>query len=199
MLMTSVRQKHARQRVTRPLIEDFPWHLPYAGMLLRSLGCVRADQENAERLLREEQIVAVFPEGVKGIGKLFRDRYKLQRFGRGGFVKLAMRTGAPIIPAAIVGAEEAYPLLGKVTWLVRALGIPYFPITPTFPWLGLLGLVPLPSKWSIEFGDPIDMSEYNADTAGDITVVNRITEQVRLAIQEMLDRALAQRQSVLFG
>ena len=100
----------------------------------------------------------MFPEGEKGMGKLWSDRYRLQRFGRGGFVKLALRTGAPIIPVAVVGAEEAAPMLGKVTWFAKNIGIPWIPVTPTFPWLGPAGLLPLPSKWFVAFGEPIDLA-----------------------------------------
>ena len=110
---------------------------------------------DAERLLRAGELVGVFPEGFKGIGKLYTERYKLQRFGRGGFVSAALRTGTPIIPVAIVGAEEIYPMLADIKPLARLLGLPYFPVTPTFPWLGPLGVVPLPSKWLIEFCPPI--------------------------------------------
>jgi 1-acyl-sn-glycerol-3-phosphate acyltransferase len=130
----------------------------------------------------------VFPEGVKGMGKLFRDRYRLQRFGRGGFVKLALRTGAPIIPVAVVGSEEALPLLARVTWFAKSVGIPYVPVTPTFPWLGPLGLVPLPSKWKIKFGEPLHVSqEYGPEAADDRLLVGRLSEQVRAQVQAMVD------------
>jgi len=142
----------------------------------------------------------VFPEGVKGIGKLYKNRYRLQRFGRGGFIKLALRTGSPIVPVAIVGAEEAHPMLTKVTWLAKSIGIPYVPITPTFPWLGPLGLVPFPSKWHVVFGEVIDLpAEYGPEAADDRILVNKLAEQVRATIQEMIDRALEKRGSVLLG
>ncbi len=199
MLLTGLHGEHPAQRTLRPLIEDNLWHAPFLGMLLARLGGVRADQENAERLLRGDQLVAVFPEGQKGLGKMFSQRYQLQRFGRGGFVKLALRTGSPLIPVAVVGSEEVHPLLGKVTWLVRSLGLPYLPLTPTFPWLGPLGALPLPSKWSIVFGEPIDLSEFGPEAAEDGTLVNQLTEQVRGCIQDLLNEALEKRQSVLFG
>ena len=104
----------------------------------------------------------VFPEGVKGTGKPFSERYRLQRFGRGGFVEVALRTGAPIVPVAVVGSEEIYPKIGDSPALARAIGAPFVPITPTFPWLGPLGLVPLPSRWRIEFCEPIDLSGASA-------------------------------------
>ena len=123
---------------------------------MRKVGGVVASPYNALRLLEQDQLVAVFPEGVKGTGKPFAERYRLQRFGRGGFVEIALRAGAPIVPVAVVGSEEIYPKLGEVPALARALGAPFFPVTPTFPWLGPLGVVPLPSKWRIEFCEPID-------------------------------------------
>jgi 1-acyl-sn-glycerol-3-phosphate acyltransferase len=122
------------------------------------------------------------------MGKLFRDRYRLQRFGRGGFVKLALRTGVPIIPVAVVGSEEALPLLARVTWFAKSVGIPYVPVTPTFPWLGPLGLVPFPSKWKIRFGEPLDVAgEYGPEAADDRLLVGRLSEQVRAQVQAMVD------------
>ena len=142
-------------------------------------------------MLAGGELVGVWPEGFKGIGKPYADRYKLQRFGRGGFVSAALRTGVPIVPAAIVGAEESYPMLGNVKSIARLFGLPYFPITPTFPWLGPLGLVPLPSKWLIEFGKPIETSHL-VDDVDDPLVVFNLADQVRETIQqslyELLDR-----------
>jgi 1-acyl-sn-glycerol-3-phosphate acyltransferase len=141
----------------------------------------------------------VFPEGVKGVGKRYKDRYRLARFGRGGFVRVALRTGAPIVPCAIVGAEEIHPVLAKADWIGKPIGLPYFPITPTFPVLGALGLVPLPSKWWIDFGEPMDLREHGPEAADDPIVVNRIAEDVRTRIQGMVNERLARRQSVWFG
>jgi 1-acyl-sn-glycerol-3-phosphate acyltransferase len=200
MVMHAVRTEHPARRDVRPLVEDFVFHFPYLGTFINRIGGVRACQENATRLLESDKLVAVFPEGVKGVGKLYRDRYKLQRFGRGGFVKLALRTRSPIVPVAIVGAEETYPMLSKVTWLAKALGVPYLPITPTFPWLGPLGLLPLPSKWFIALGEPIDLpAEYGAEAADDRVLVHQLSEMVRDRIQQMVDGILAERGSVLRG
>lgn len=200
MLMHAIRKEHPAHREARPLVEDFLFHFPYLGTYLNRVGAIRACQENAERLLRDDELIAVFPEGVKGIGKLYRDRYKLQRFGRGGFVKLALRTGAPIIPVAIIGAEESMPMLGRLSWFAKSVGIPYVPVTPTFPWLGPAGLMPLPAKWSIHFGEPIDVAdEHGSEAASDRILVNRVAEGVRLGVQTMIDSALANRNSVLRG
>lgn len=199
MLKTALRHAHPAQRELRWLAEDFIFYLPFVGAFMNRLGAVRACQENAERLLRQERPIAVFPEGVKGIGKLYRDRYRLQRFGRGGFIRLCLRTRTPIVPCAIVGAEEANPMLYRVEALSELLGIPYVPITPTFPALGPLGLVPAPTKWKIVFGDKLDLDGYGPETADDTLLVGRLAERVRSTIQAMLDRALSERQSVWFG
>lgn len=200
MLMSAMSQDHPAHRTLRPLVEDFVFHFPYLGVLMNRIGGVRACQENAERLLKRDELVAVFPEGIKGIGKLYRERYELQRFGRGGFVKLALRTGSPIIPTAIVGAEEIHPMIGRISWLAKSIGIPYVPLTPTFPWLGPLGLVPMPTKWRMAFGEPIDVaSEYGVAAAEDRIIVGRISEQVRQTVQTMVDDLLAARRSLIFG
>jgi 1-acyl-sn-glycerol-3-phosphate acyltransferase len=198
MLATALRKEHSAARQLRWLAEDFVFHLPFVGAYLTRLGAVRACQENAERLLRREHCVALFPEGVKGISKLYRDRYKLQRFGRGGHVKLAIRARTPLLPVAIVGAEEAHPLLSTGGLGARLLGLPYLPITPTFPLFGALGAVPLPSKWHIVIGEPIAVDGYSPDAADDEVLVGRLNEKLRTTIQDMLDRTLRMRPSV-FG
>jgi 1-acyl-sn-glycerol-3-phosphate acyltransferase len=199
MLRLAVRREHPEHRSVRWLAEDGIFHFPFLGNMTNRVGAVRACQENAERLLENESLVAVFPEGQKGIGKLFRDRYKLQRFGRGGFVKLCLRTRTPIVPVAIVGGEETNPVLARVEYLTKAIGIRYLPVTPTFPLLGPAGLLPAPTKWKIFFGDPIDISGYAPASADDEILVGRLAERVRGAIQAMLDRAVTERRSVWFG
>ncbi|MBX3231613.1 MAG: acyltransferase family protein [Labilithrix sp.] len=199
MLKTAVKLEHPAPRDVRWLTEDFITHMPWLGSTMNRLGAVRAHQENAERLLAKEQLVAVFPEGVKGIGKLFGERYRLQRFGRGGFIKLCLRTKTPIVPVAVVGAEETNPLLFRFEYLAKTLGVPYVPVTPTFPALGPLGLVPAPTKWQIEFGEPIDLGNHGRDAADDELLVGKLAERVRATIQAMLDRAVGARKSVFFG
>lgn len=199
MLKTAVKLEHPAARDLRWLTEDFIYHMPYLGSMMNRLGGVRACQENAERLLAKEQLVAVFPEGVKGIGKLFSERYRLQRFGRGGFIKLCLRTGTPIVPVAVVGAEETNPLLFRFEYLSKILGLPYVPVTPTFPLLGPLGLLPAPTKWTIEFGEPIEFSAHGPEAAEDELLVGRLAERVRATIQGMLDRGVGARKSVFFG
>ena len=199
MLQLAIKHEHPARRLCRMLALDMFALLPVLAPLLSKSGSVRASPENAERLLREGELLGVFPEGVKGIGKRYRERYKLARFGRGGFVRVALRTGTPIVPCAIVGAEEIHPVVGKADWLGRPFGLPYFPLTPTFPWLGPLGLLPLPTKWSIDFGEPIDLCEHGPEGAEDPILVNRIGESVRETIQKMVDGRLARRRSVWFG
>jgi 1-acyl-sn-glycerol-3-phosphate acyltransferase len=197
MIVHAIRRDHPSRRDVRPLVEDAVFHLPFLGPLINRIGGVRADPENAERLLARGELVAVFPEGVKGMGKLWRDRYRLQRFGRGGFIKLALRSGAPIVPVAVIGAEEALPMVAKVTWFAKSVGLPYVPVTPTFPLLGPLGLVPLPSKWRLRFGEPIDLArQYGPEAADDRLLVNRLADAVRAQIQQMVDGALAERKGV---
>jgi len=201
MLRTTVRRElHSETpRELRWLAEDFVYYLPFVGTAMNRLGAVRACQENAERLLAAGKLVAVFPEGAKGIGKLFRERYQLQRFGRGGFIRLCLRTGTPIVPAAIVGAEEANPMLYRIEYMAKTLGIPYLPITPTFPALGPLGLLPAPTKWRVAFGEPMSFDAYGPEAADDDLLVARLGERVRATIQAMLDRMVAGRKSVWFG
>jgi 1-acyl-sn-glycerol-3-phosphate acyltransferase len=199
MITLALRHEHPARRECRMLALDMFALLPFLAPLLARTGAVRASQENGERLLRSGELVGVFPEGVKGIGKRFKDRYRLARFGRGGFVRLALRCGAPIVPCAVVGAEEIHPVLAKANWVGRPLGLPYFPLTPTFPLLGPLGVVPLPTKWSIDFADPIAVERYGPDAAEDPILVNRLSEEVRATIQRMIDGRLARRRSIWFG
>lgn len=199
MLKLAVRHEHPARRECRLLVLDMFALLPFLAPLLARLGEVRASQEDGERLLRRGELVGVFPEGVKGIGKPFGQRYKLARFGRGGFVRLALRVQAPIVPCAVVGAEEIHPVLARADWLGRPLGLPYFPLTPSFPLLGPLGLVPLPTRWFIDFGEPVDVQRYGPEGADDPILVNRLSEMVRSTIQRMVDGRLARRRSIWFG
>jgi 1-acyl-sn-glycerol-3-phosphate acyltransferase len=195
-LMTMVSIHDHTGRFLRPLGADLVFRFPIIGDLARKSGATLACNEDAERMLSDGELVGVWPEGFKGIGKPFGERYKLQRFGRGGFVSAGIRTGVPIIPTSVVGAEEIYPLVGNIPSLARLLGIPYLPITPLFPLLGPLGLVPLPSKWLIEFGEPIRTDDYDAGAADDPMLVFNVTDQVRESIQQTLYSLLMKRKSV---
>ena len=199
MIGTAVFDEHPTPRVTRCLHLSWFSTLPVVAPALAAFGQVQALPENAIRLLEDDQLVCVFPEGLKGVGKLFRDRYKLARFGRGGFVQMALRTGAPLIPVAVIGAEETYPMLANAKPIARLIGFPYFPITPLFPWFGLLGVVPLPSKWTLVFHEPIATAHYGPQAADDPLLVSELSEQVRGRIQATIDKRVAGRKSVFFG
>jgi 1-acyl-sn-glycerol-3-phosphate acyltransferase len=199
MLRTALRLEHKASRDLRWLAEDFLFYLPFAGVFMNRVGAVRACQENAERLLGKESLLAVFPEGVQGIRKLWSERYRLQRFGRGGYIRLALRMQTPIVPCAIVGAEETNPLLYRLESLANLVGLPYIPVTPTFPLLGPLGLVPAPSRWTITFGEPVSLDSAGPEAAEDHVLVGRLSERVRNAIQTMLDSGVRDRKSVWFG
>ena len=194
MMSLAILRSQAR-RYPRFLVLDWAFTLPFVSVVMRKVGGVVASPYNAARLLEGDELVAVFPEGAKGAGKDFSERYRLQRFGRGGFVELALRAGAPMIPVAVVGSEEIYPKLGESQLMARATGAPYFPLTPTFPWLGPLGAVPLPSKWRIEFGRPIPTDGYGPEAADDRALVFELSERVRDEIQRMVYENLVKRGS----
>lgn len=199
MIKIAVMNEQPNAREVRFLVEDFAYHFPFLGSLMMRIGGVRADPINAVRLLRHGELVCVFPEGVKGLGKLYKQRYRLQRFGRGGFVRICLDTKAPMVPVAIVGAEEIHPMIARGSWVADALGVPYLPITPTFPWLGLLGLIPLPSKWTITFGEPVEFTKYSDAERKNRILVNKLSQQVRGQIQGMILDQLKERRSVWFG
>ena len=199
-LMTQIAllDHHPAHRHLRMLGADLVFQTPVISELARKSGTTLACNADAERLLGKGELVGVWPEGFKGIGKPFSERYKLQRFGRGGFVSAALKAGVPIVPCSIIGAEEIYPILGNVKTLARLLGLPYVPVTPTFPWLGPLGAIPLPSKWIIEFGEPVPTDGYGAGSADDPMLVFNLTDQVRETIQHTLYRLLMARRSIFF-
>ena len=194
MLLHGIRRDHPRHRHVRPLIANFAFRSGWMANVVARVGCVRASMETALPMLARGELVAVFPEGLKGVGKLYRERYRLARFGRGGFVRLAREAQVPLLPVAVVGAEEIHPVVGKITRFAEPLGIPYIPITPTFPWLGPFGLLPVPTKWTIQIGAPIA-----PPASGDEGGTSRVAESVRVAIDGMISDLLAQRRSILFG
>lgn len=196
MLQAGIFAEHPASRNLRLLGADMVYRLPGLGSLARRSGHTRADPANALELLAGGELVGVFPEGFKGIGKPFSERYRLQRFGRGGFARTALQAGVPVIPCAIVGAEETYPMLGNSEALARALRLPYFPLTPLFPWLGPVGAVPLPSNWLIEFCEPVPgcgLSGPGPTEDPDEKAVAELAEQVRDIIQAKLDALVVER------
>ncbi len=191
MLQAGVFDEHPAHRILRVLSADLVYEVPVLSDLARRSGHIRADPEQADQVLAAGHLVGVFPEGFKGIGKPYKERYRLQRFGRGGFAATARRAGVPIIPCAIVGAEEIYPMIGNSRTVARLLRLPYFPVTPLFPWLGPVGAVPLPSNWIIEFCPPVPPDATNGASA-DQAVVS-LADSVRDIIQAKLDELLAER------
>lgn len=182
-------------RPTRFLYDRFVENLPWVPSFYRKAGGVVASHENAARLLSKGELIGLFPEGVSGLSKLYSERYVLQPFS-GGFVRLALRFGAPIVPVAVVGAEEIYPLVGRLKGLGKLIGAPYLPVTPFFPFLGPLGLIPLPSKWQIRFGKPIVLPPAPPHDRIDGTAVRALAEQVRRRVQTMVRTLLKERDSV---
>ena len=195
MITGAIMKEHPLPRWPRFMVLDWAFELPFVSGFMRKVGGVPASPYNAARILSSDELMMVFPEGAKGTGKRFSERYRLQRFGRGGFIEIALRTRSPIVPIAVVGSEEIYPMVADSSLLARAIGAPFMPITPTFPWLGPLGLIPLPSKWRIEFCEPLDISRYPPEAADDRRVVFDLSEQVRETIQQKLYENLVRRGS----
>lgn len=196
MIVSALQRYQPAAPRARFLVADWLATLPFAQPWITRHGGVRACRENAERLLRTGRSVIAFPEGAKGATKVFRQRYRVQRFGRGGVVRTALALGVPLVPVAVIGAEEAHPVLFKLDTAARAIGLPFIPVTPTFPALGPLGVVPLPAKWSIAFGAPIETADLGADAAQDETLVWRMTEALRKQIQSMVEVGVRERSSV---
>ncbi len=193
MIRTTLWLNHPRPRHARMLVVNFAFGWPLLSEFLLKTGNVLAHPDNARLLLERDELVGVFPEGVKGATKRYSDRYRVRRFGRGGFVQVAIRTGAPIIPVAVVGGEEAHPVVYDVPALGRLFGVPTLPLTATFPLLGPVGLLPLPSKWLIAFGEPIQTASLGPDAADDQGLVLTVAEQVRSWIQDRLNVLLSRR------
>jgi 1-acyl-sn-glycerol-3-phosphate acyltransferase len=194
MTVVDVFTKADPPRVTRSIVERWAGTLPFVNVFYARIGQVIGTRENFRNLLQSDQLVLVFPEGVEGIRKKAAERYVLQRF-HVGFVEESLRHRVPIIPTAVVGADDQAPILFDVKPLARWLGLPVFPITPTFPLLGPLGLLPYPVKYEISYGEPFRFyEEYPQEAAADPHAVRYMAEQVRRRIQEMVDRgALARR------
>ena len=199
MLATAIRYDHPSNRLVRTMFASWFPTMPVVAPLFVKCGQVTATEDNGIRLLQNEELVSVFPEGIKGVGKLYKDRYHLVRFGRGGFIRMALKTQTSILPVSIVGAEETYMSLAKSDLIAKAIGFPFFPITPTFPWLGLLGTIPLPTKWTIDIGEPIPMDGYGPKADQNLMLVSQLTDQVRGVVQKMINERLAQRKSVFRG
>jgi len=201
MIAKAIKEEHPRSRRLWLTVEHFFKGYPGFSMLVSKIGGVPAHPANVHRLLHDErQLVLVFPEGRKGTEKLYKDRYRLRRFGRGGFVEAAMRARVPIVPIAVVGAEEAAPIFAHVPLLQRLTGLIYFPITPTFPHLGLLGMLGyLPAKFKIRFLPPVRTDDMGDEPWEDKGLVQTVAHDIRATIQEELFDMLGDRESVWFG
>jgi 1-acyl-sn-glycerol-3-phosphate acyltransferase len=201
MIAKAIKEEHSRPRPLHLTVEHFFKGYPGLAMLVNKLGGVPAHPANVHRLLcDEEQLVLVFPEGRKGTEKLYKDRYRLRRFGRGGFVEAAMRARVPIVPIALIGAEEAMPTFAQVGLLRRLTGLIYFPITPLFPHFGpLLGAAYLPAKFKIRFLEPIPTDQWGERPWDDKGLVQTVAEDVRARIQDALVDLVAHRRSIWFG
>jgi len=184
MIKTAVFAEHPHPRHVRALVASFFLGMPVLSWFLRRTGQTVGHPDDTRRLLERDELVLVFPEGVRGTGKNFKDRYQLRRFGRGGFVATAIRSRAPIIPVSVVGSEEIYPMIADLAPLARFFGLPYFPVTPFWPWLGPLGLIPLPSKWRIHFHTPIHVEDNPPEAADDQNLVMALADEVRDTIQQ---------------
>jgi 1-acyl-sn-glycerol-3-phosphate acyltransferase len=201
MIMQAIRNEHPHPRPVYMLGEHWFKGYPGVGMLANKIGLVAAHPANAQRLLCDEgRLALVFPEGQKGSRKVYWQRYRLRRFGRGGFVKTALRAGVPVVPVAVVGAEEAMPIFAHVRPLQRLTGLIYFPINHAFPWAGFAaGAMYLPAKFKIRFLEPVSLDAYGPEDADDLTLVQEIAERIRGQIQREVDQLVAGRTSVWFG
>jgi len=201
MIAKAIKEEHPRPRPLHITVEHFFKGYPGFAMLLPKIGAVPAHPANVHRLLYDEsQLVLVFPEGRKGSEKLYKDRYRLRRFGRGGFVAAAMRAQVPIVPVCVVGAEEAQPIFAHLRLLQKLTGLIYVPVTPTFPLLGPAGMLGyLPAKFAIRFLDPIPTDQWGPEPWEDSGLVQTVAEQVRDLIQRNLLDMLSKRASVWLG
>jgi 1-acyl-sn-glycerol-3-phosphate acyltransferase len=195
MIKTAIHAEHPGARHAKIMVLDWMMSLPWVADFAKKTGQVLACTPNALELLRRDELVVVFPEGIKGMMKTFSQRYELERFGRGGFVRIALRTRSPIVPVAVVGSEEIYPKIANVPFVHKLIGAPFVPMTPLFPLFGVAGLMPLPSKWIIEFCEPIDVTQYPPEAADDRGFVLELSEQIRSTIQERLRENLLRRRT----
>ncbi|HUZ86821.1 MAG TPA: lysophospholipid acyltransferase family protein [Candidatus Baltobacterales bacterium] len=196
MIKTAVFAEHSHPRHVRALVASMFLGMPVLSWFLRRTGQTVGHPDDTRRLLERDELVLVFPEGVRGTGKNFKDRYQLRRFGRGGFVSTAIRSRAPIIPVSVVGSEEIYPMMADLAPVAKFFGLPYFPITPFWPWLGPAGLIPLPSKWRIQFHPPVHVEEHPVEAADDQSLVMELADEIRDTIQEGIYDNLRMRRGV---
>ncbi len=190
MLETALRLEHPGARSLSWIVEDSIFRAPISGAFMKRTGGLPASQANADQILSEQGLLAVFPEGVAASGKLYRHRRTLEPFAPGGFVELALRTRSPVLPVAVIGAEEAYPVFRRATGQSQLLGLPFRPLTPLFPWLGPLGMIPLRSSWRIVVGEPAKgLDAHPPEAADDAALVAELSQHLRLTLQNWVDLA----------
>jgi 1-acyl-sn-glycerol-3-phosphate acyltransferase len=197
MIRFALDTEHPARRPARPLLEEWLSHMPLLGRGLLEWGGMRDGGSNVRRALERGEVVIAYPEGRPAVAKPFRDRYRLAKFGRAAFARLAIETGTPIVPIAAIGAEEVHPVLARFDLAGKLLGLPTLPITPTFPWLGVAGLVPLPTKWTLLAGEPLDVSaRHRPRDANDPAAIARLSDHVRERLQALVLEGLRRRESL---
>ncbi len=194
MIATGALVEKKPPRMARSMMERWVPSIPFISTIFARCGQVVGTRENARILLDREGCILVFPEGARGVNKTYDRAYELERFGY-GFMRLALETDTPIVPVGVVGAEEQMPSLYDVKPLAKLLGMPAFPITPTWPLLGPLGAMPLPVKYRIYFGEPM---QFEGDSDDEDRVIGVQVEKVREAIRGLLQRGLEEREGVFF-
>jgi 1-acyl-sn-glycerol-3-phosphate acyltransferase len=192
MIGTALVLEHDPPRVVRSMVEKWVPRLPFVSVMFSRIGQIVGTPENCRRLLEREEAILVFPEGARGISKTIDKRYQLERFGS-GFMRLALETETPIVPVAVVGAEEQAPAFFNLKTIADAFGAPAFPVTPTFPLLGPIGLLPYPTRYRIYFGDPIYF-EGHGDEEDEF--IEKYVAVVRDQIESMIQRGLSERQGI---
>jgi len=198
MVSVDIFKKIEPPRLARMVVDYFAAYLPFVNNFMVRSGQIIGHRKNFQMLLEMGELLGVFPEGHKGTGKFYWERYKLRTFNV-GFVELSLLHKAPIIPTAIIGAEEQAPMIGDIKPIAKLLGFPYFPITPFFPWLGPLGMIPLPTKYYICYGEPFKLyEEYPPEAVNEPETMRTLADKVQLKVQEMLDELLKKRKTI-FG
>jgi 1-acyl-sn-glycerol-3-phosphate acyltransferase len=192
MITTALVLEADPPRLARGMGEYWLGTLPFMSVLLDRIGSSVGTPQTCADMLRHEECVMAFPEGVRGMNKVYADAYQLQEFGL-GFMRLALETGTPIVPFAVVGSEEQAPAIANLESVGKLLGMPSFPVTLTWPWLGPLGMFPLPVRYHIEFGEPM---HFEGDASDEDEVIEEKVLEVKSTIQGMLRKGLAERRSI---
>lgn len=199
IVAVAMRQKHPAQRVARPLVDDWITSSPGVALLADAVGARPATVAALKRTLDDGETPVIMPDGREGCARAYDRRYRVGTFGRTAMLRAAIAAGASVVPVAVIGAEESQPVWWRFEALGQAIGLPAIPVTSTFPWLGLAGLVPLPTKWSIHVGEPLDTSRYGPGASRTPAVVRTVRDQVRERLQALVTEGVRRRRSVFFG